>query len=624
MSRLHSPLSLILSPAWFCSLCVLSVPALLLPAPASAQTETYQLENRNPLVPALIKISKITVIGSRFEDAIRLSLFTQAGDQTTPEALEKDRQRVLALGWFADVTPRLVAQGGGKYELLIYVKDNPTLQGVVVDAESDLLPEDVLLKPFQALSGQVLNLAELQKAKEQIESPLRSAGYSLAHLELVMQEQDLLDSEGKLHLKLHPGRIENLRVSGNERTQEKVILREVSLKAGQIFKRQDFESDLMRLRRLNYFEEVNLMPEEGYLDPHQTRLVLQVKEKKTGDVGFNFGLNNRDGVIGGVHYTDTNLLGEGRNLNVQLQAGLDVARLFSGNPAQSQRSLSGRIDFFEPWLLESRTGFGASLFSERTPLFYGIESPALGVDLSNGLLQTRTGVSLNLGRPLGDIYSPWRGQLSLTAEQVGLSNFSGTPQKELSLSGRYSATDVLFSAGGTLSFDTRDSLLNPKQGVYGSLNAQPVWGDSSWLRVAGNLSTYLPLAEWMTVALGVQGGALLGNHPIYEQFLGTGFSAIRGWQENGALVGKQYLIGSAEARFPIFAPISGVLFADLGNFFGSQVSTGPWKYGVGAGLRFETPMGLLRLDYGVRDFQTLGWSNLLEAGQIHFSLGHKF
>jgi len=602
-------------------------------APLSAQAgildqepseQTFRLENPSPLQPQLLKISRISIIGSRFEDAVRLSLFTHVGDEVSLEALEKDRERVLALGWFADVTPRLVPQGEGRYELLIYLREYPVLQGLVLEGESTLLTPEQILKPFETQKGQILNLAELRKAKEQLETPLREAGYSLAHLELIPQQGDLLDAQGRLHLCLHPGLIENLRITGQERTQENVIRRELALKAGQIFKRQDYEADLMRLRRLNYFEEVSLQPEEGYLDPHQTRLVLVVKEKKTADVGFNLGLNNRDGVVGGVHYTDSNLMGTGRTLNLQLQAGLDVSRLFGGNPAQSQRSLSGRIDFFEPWLLDSHTGFGASLFNERTPLFYGVNSSTLGIDLNNGLLQTRSGVSLNLGRPLGDAYSPWRGSLSLTAEQVQLTDFTGSPRQELSLSGRKSATDVLFSAGGTLSFDTRDSLLTPHQGVYGSLNAQPVWGDSSWLRLAGNLSTYLPLADWMTLALGVQGGALVGNHPIYEQFLGTGFSAIRGWQENGSLVGKQYLIGSAEARFPIFAPVSGVLFADYGNFFGSQLSAGPWKYGVGAGVRLETPMGLLRLDYGVRDFQALGWSSLLDAGQIHFSLGHKF
>ncbi|MEZ0374032.1 MAG: BamA/TamA family outer membrane protein [Candidatus Sericytochromatia bacterium] len=50
----------------------------------------------------------------------------------------------------------------------------------------------------------------------------------------------------------------------------------------------------------------------------------------------------------------------------------------------------------------------------------------------------------------------------------------------------------------------------------------------------------------------------------------------------------------------------------------------PFKYGVGAGIRVETPLGMLRLDYGVRNFSQLGWNSLLEAGQLHFSIGQKF
>ncbi|MGV3524187.1 MAG: BamA/OMP85 family outer membrane protein [Candidatus Sericytochromatia bacterium] len=598
-----------------------------LPLQAAEPVETYRLENADPLTPQLIKVKRLTVIGTRFEDSVRLAMRTHAGDEVTPEMLREDQQRIAALGFFADVTPRLIPVSDG-YELVIYLRENPQLTRVEVLGEPELLSREELAAAFADQPGDVLNYADIERIRAQLENRLRAQGYALAHLEFVNDGQTPLQPDGSLQVRLHPGRIESIEVAGLERTEAQVITRELSLRPGQIFEREAFERDLDRVRRLGFFSSVDARPEKG-ADPHQFKLVLDVKEQPTRDVGLNFGLNNRDGLVGGVHFTDPNFLGQGRYLNLKVQAGLDVLGLIGGNAQQSQRSFSGRVDFYDAWLLPDHTGFGASVFSERTPLFFGTQVAQLPFDVDGGVLQTRSGTTLSLGRPLGDISSPLHGSLSLTAEQVELSAFDRTPRRDLSLSKRFSATDVLFNVAGGVTLDTRNQLHNPTRGVFGSLSAQPVWGDGNYLRLAGQFNTYIPLVpDWLTLAVGLQGGTFLGAHPVYEQFYGSGPSSIRGWQENGTLFGSGYLIGSAEARFPIWSVISGVLFTDVGNFFPDLLSASnqglPFKYGVGTGLRLDTPMGLLRLDYGIRNFGTFGWESLLDAGQLHFSIGHKF
>ncbi|HEY9841591.1 MAG TPA: BamA/TamA family outer membrane protein [Candidatus Obscuribacterales bacterium] len=591
-------------------------------APDVAPTnDTIRFEHQDPLLPALVKIRRITVIGTQYEDSVRLIMQIQAGDEVSPEAIEKDRQRILGLGYFADVTPKLIALSDG-HELVIYLRELSQLKSVEMGNEPKLVPVAQILEPFEALRDQVLNMRDLQAARDRVEGLYHRQGYLLAHLELE-------ESEGRLKLLMHEGLIESIELEGLERTEPGVIRRELRQQPGEAFNQQIMSEDLARLRNLGHFESVSLRPEQGKSDSHRFRIVVVVKEKQSRDIGLNFSLNNRDGLLGGMHYTDTNFLGKSEYLNLQFQAGLDLLNLFNGQAGQSQRSFYGRVDFSDPWLLPGRTAFGASLFSERTPLFFGSALNGLP-GLDNGLLQTRTGVNLSLGRPLfGDSFSPWRGNLAFGAEQVALTDFSRLPRRELSLSKRFSATDVFFNATGTLSYDTRDMLINPSSGVFGSFSAQPVWGDGSYLRLIGNLNTYIPLIpEALTLALGVQGGAYLGQQPLYEQFFGAGYSTIRGWQENGSLFGSEYLIGSAEARFPIWNPVSGVLFTDIGNFFPDswieQNQGLPFKYGVGAGIRVETPLGMLRLDYGVRNFSQLGWNSLLEAGQLHFSIGQKF
>ncbi len=610
----------------------LSLATLSHPLPAHAEPtaldSVIRFERQDPLDPALMKIRQITVIGTQYEDAVRLALRTRVGDEVTPEQVKQEQQRILELGYFSDVTPRLLAQSEG-YELVIYVRENPTIQTVQLTTQATRIPQSDIERELSILEGQRLNYRHLEDVKNAIEKRYREAGYTFAHVSFENGERGPV-TDGTLKVGVYEGRIESLVLEGNTRTEDQVILRELRIKTGDLFQQAPFQEDLQRLHRLGYFESIDVIPGPGKSNPHDFELRLVFTEKKTADIGLNFSLNNRDGLLGGVHLTDPNFLGKGQYFNAKFQAGLDVLNLFGGNAQQSQRSFFGRIDFSEPFLLPDRTAFGGSLFSDRTPLFF---NQALLPDDSaagTGLFQTRTGVSLNLGKPLfGDMYSPWRGDLSFTAEQVTLQDFNRQPRPELTFSQRYDASDTFFNVAGGLSFDNRNNALDPTWGTYGSLRAQPVWGDGNYLKLAGSVATFWPVLDpGLTLAMGLQGGALLGKHPIYEQFFGTGPSTIRGWQENGSLAGSQYFIGSLEARFPVYNPVSGVVFTDMGNFFGSPISRMDelfsLKYGVGAGVRINTPLGLLRLDYGIRDFSRLNWDSWLDAGQLHFSIGHKF
>lgn len=606
----------------------------LFPLPATAQSQPTEpsiirFQHDNPLEPSLIKIRQITVVGTSYVEAVKLSLRTRVGDEITPESVKEEQQRIVDLGYFSDVTPRLIAQPDG-YELVIYVRENPMIEAVVLTNTPTFLSRASLLKEFSILNAQRLNFAHLQDVKKVIEDQYRKADYALAHVVFQDFNGKWLDDKGQLNVAVHEGVIESVVIEGNARTDRGVILRELRLQPGDIFKQNTFQEDLQRLHRLDFFESIEVVPTPGKINPHHFELRLVVTEKKTADIGLNFSLNNRDGLLGGVHLTDPNFLGQGKYFNAKFQAGLDLLNLFDGNSNQSQRSFFGRVDFVEPFLLPDRTSFGGSLFSDRTPLFFNQATLPEGLNTGDGLFQTRTGVSLNMGRPLfGDLYSPWNGSLSFTAEQVTLQDFAQKARPELTFSQRRDASDTFFNFAGSLSFDNRDGVLDPHQGTYGSLRAQPVWGDGNYLKLAGNIATFVPLLDpGLTLAMGLQGGALLGKYPIYEQFFGTGPSSIRGWQENGSLAGSQYLVGSLEARFPVYQPVSGVLFTDIGNFFGSPLSRMDelfnFKYGVGAGVRVNTPLGLLRLDYGVRDFSRLNWNSWLDAGQLHFSIGHKF
>ncbi|HEY9844191.1 MAG TPA: BamA/TamA family outer membrane protein, partial [Candidatus Obscuribacterales bacterium] len=575
--------------------------------------------------------------GTEFKDAVSLSMYTKPGDEVTTEQVRNDLRRIYGLGYFLDVTARREEVPGG-YRLVVVVQENPVLKEIKIVNDLEVFSKEEILKLFQDQIGHTANFNDIREIEQKILEMYRQKGYVLANVRFLRTRVDnadgLLSMDGTLELRINEGRIEAIQVSGNKETKEFVIMREITVKPGQLFDSEAFTNDLRRIYNTNFFESVNFVPKPGDKDPNDWIVVIEVKEKPTGSVNMGAGFNNRDGLVGTFQVMKDNLMGEGRRLAVDLQLGLDVFSIFTQNNSfnQAQRTLLGRIDFYDPWMFEGRTSFGTSIFSERIPLFFGTGVQNIfSLPSGNGIIQSRIGTSVSFGRPLfGDLTSPWRGSLSVRAEQVGVSDLNRNPLRELSVSNRFSATDVFFSVGGSLSYDTRDIIIDPHSGWYGLVSAEPVWGDSSYMRFSGNLSTYLGLTDWLTLAVGARGGTYMGQNPPYEQFYSNGFNVIRGWPENGFLFGKHFIIGSAELRFPIFNPISGVVFTDVGEFLPvpearkEQNQGLPFKYGVGLGIRLNTPMGPLRLDYGIRDFSKLGFNTIFDAGQLHFSIGQKF
>jgi len=368
------------------------------------------------------------------------------------------------------------------------------------------------------------------------------------------------------------------------------------------------KSDLRRVFNLNYFENVNLDFNVGEKDPQKVIVIIKVEEKSTGNVNLGAGYNTRDGIVGIFTISKDNLFGRAERLGFDLTIG--------------GKSWYGKVDWYDPWLFKDRTSLGVSLYKERTPQFYA------------NFMEDRTGVSVSSGRPLfGDpITSPWRGAVSLRAERITSLDLNGNLATDLSVSKSIDASDNIFGAGLSISYDTRDIVFDPRNGWYNSLSVEPIWGDAQYIKCSTSINTYIPVFDFLTLAVGSRFGIINGITPKYEKYYSGGFNTIRGWQEAGYLFGDTMLINSIEFRFPVYEMISGAAFLDFGQFWENGIPKDAdynpdnpatlfpdlFRYGFGLGLRVNTPMGPIRFDYGFRDITDLS------KGQIHFSIGQKF
>ncbi|MGB7084091.1 MAG: BamA/TamA family outer membrane protein, partial [Phormidesmis sp.] len=297
------------------------------------------------------------------------------------------------------------------------------------------------------------------------------------------------------------------------------------------------------------------------------------------------------------------------------------------------------VSFTDPWIAGDpfRTSYTASLFNRRaTSLIF--DNGEDDVNLPNGDTPrlNRLGTGLSFSRPLDNGLS-----LSLGAqyERVALLDSDGnvTPRDEQEnlLTASDSGRDDLFTVQFGAVLDQRDSAIQPTSGRLFRLGTEqtvPIGSGTIFSnKLQGSYSQYIPVSFFgserggETIALNLQGGTILGDLPPYEAFPLGGGNSVRGYEEGAVGSGRSFLLGTVEYRFPLFSEfLNGALFADYGTDLGSGdavpgnpagVRGKPGNgFGYGAGVRVRTPLGALRLDYGLSE----------DGSRFHFGFGERF
>jgi outer membrane protein insertion porin family len=179
--------------------------------------------------------------------------------------------------------------------------------------------------------------------------------------------------------------------------------------------------------------------------------------------------------------------------------------------------------------------------------------------------------------------------------------------------------------------DLRNNSLQPTKGSFLSFGVDqsvPIGTGSVFMtRFRGNYSQYLPIKllsfskKPQTLAFNLQGGTIFGDVPPYEAFTIGGSNSVRGYDEGRLGTGSKYVQAAVEYRFPVFSVVSGALFFDYGSDLGSSTQSAQLLkkngngYGYGLGLRIQSPLGPIRIDYGVTDEGD---------SRINFGIGERF
>ena len=399
-------------------------------------------------------------------------------------------------------------------------------------------------------------------------------------------------------------------LSGNQRTHDAVILRELDIKPGDAYSTRRILDSQRRVTRLGFLQEVRLDP----VDPERVEPVkalrLSVKERDAGSVDVGFGYANYEGVRGFGEIAYRNLMGTGR------RAGLRI----EGSRIERKAVLSYR----HPWLFDRRIDGRAALYHE------------IRDEKTRGYQRTTYGGNVGVEKK----WAP--SLLGSLVYEYQLNQFDPAPPLDNDRSNIASLTP-------SLSWDTRDDLFNPHAGLLSTLafeNAALLLGSQEqFWKVTSGTSWFHALGGSVVAALGVRAGTsnrfgeTRANRagpqlllPATERFYVGGRNTVRGYDEDtiGPLDpatgtptgGNIMVVTNAEVRVQLPKSLGIVLFWDGGNVWHNQrdVRWTDLKTTTGAGLRYNTPVGPLRFDYGHK----LNWQPGEAHGTFHFTLGHAF
>lgn len=498
-----------------------------------------------------------------------------------------------------------------------------TVGNVNIYGNEDFTEEELMEKLEEIAPGKVFSDLALQKDLYNLRSFYLGKGYLFAQI----NEAASVDPQtGNVDISYniveneiaYVGRID---IRGNTKTKDKVIRREIRLNPGDRFDGEKLQRSKERLDNLGFFEEVVFDSEPGS-EPNKENLVVDVKETQTGSFSFGGGYSTVDEFIGFVEIEQKNFditnwpyfTGGGQDLTFRSELGSVVNNLF--------------LSFTEPWFFDHPVSFGFDAYKTS----HDKES-----DIGYGYSEERLGGALKLGKEFSEYI---KGNMIYRIEEIDISDVESDATNDLK---KEVGSNTLSSMEFSLTRDTRDNIFNPSKGLVLSgafrCTGGPFGGDKDFLRVFGLATKYFGFWERSVIEMSLRSGALLtfgdtNDIPIYERFYAGGAHTIRGYNERKVgpidgitedpIGGESIIVYNIEYTYSLLDFIKVATFFDVGNVWRKveDFGSGDFKSSLGLGLRINTPMGPIKLDYGFPLNDEPGEEK--KEGKFHFSMSRTF
>ena len=584
----------------------------------------------------MIRVSKLKIKGNKAIETkeIRQTIETQAPSikpwvkkpELDPDVFKDDIQRIKELfannGYYDAVVDYKLNYNdtGDRVKIYITIEQgspvilrslsivikNPAQRGNP-DGEEYLDIRQKIIETIPLEAEKEFSPNKFEQAKSDINLICSNLGYPKHEIE----SEALVNRSEKwaeVSFNIIPGdkyRFGNIEIVGNKKTPTYLVRRDIIFEPGEVYSLEKVSESQTRIFQLGLFKSVII--NQIYNDDTLTvDTLITVVDRKLGSIRFGVGFGTIDIIRGQIGWTQRNFLGGGRNLEVLTKASFIVQLI--------QTSIT------QPHVIGRDSELTALVNFQRDDL-PGYEGSSV---ISSLTLSKRLSRHLRGNGSFNVIYSRINSQATRTPIEQSQENV------------------FLTTFGGGLNYNTTDNIFDPKKGVFADQRfetALKLFGSNvNYLLSFTDIRLYKEIKKDIVIAKRLQFGMLYPfgstgefDVPIFKRFFAGGSNSVRGFpfqklgpldSNEDPLGGNSLLVGNLEVRFPFYADLGGVVFLDYGNVFPDSFSypLDKLKYAVGTGIRYNTIIGPLRLDFGY----ALNPNPDLNRFQVWLSVGQAF
>jgi outer membrane protein insertion porin family len=608
-------------------------------------------EGRKAVVKTISFVGNVAIRSKRLRKEMKtkenniLGFLTGAG-RLNNQQLDGDVQKIKELyqdNGYADVQVtdvRIDRLDKKNVAITIYINEGQQYHvGTVAIEGLHIVTEANFRKVIKVTEGKVFSPQKLQKDIKSVEDAYGVAGYADAkvNVETTPGGPALVNLSYKVDEGIQSF-VEHINISGNSRTKDKVIRREIVLSPGDVFDTVRVDISKKRLEGLQYFERVDTYASDTTV-PGRKDLNVVVQEKRTGNLNFGLGFSTTDGLLGFAELSQGNFditnwktfTGAGQKFRARVQLGTQTK--------------DASIELTEPYFLDQRLALSGRLFFDEYNYYSDVYD------------QRDYGFDINVRKPITNFLSV---KLDYTLQEIGIYNInqSAITQQLLNIIQQQGSYNLESRVTLALTYDTRDSAFLTRKGTRVDLSTYvaggPLGGDVSVYGFDLDAAQYFHLPYDTILLLNGEVGVVSNWNndsivPIFDRLYLGGASNLRGFRfrdvgpkddQGNALGGNTLARLTVEYTIPIIERVRFAVFYDGGfvnpgswSFSPQKVPTTPpggsnagkfsggFNQDIGIGVRLDLPIGPIRLDYGY-PIQEDSFSS--KSGQFQFSVGYQF
>ena len=557
------------------------------------------------------KIKNIEFVGNNVIDKslILEQMKLQAGDNYSRELVQRDLKAIYEMGYFTENMRAVpVNNSDGTITLKIVLVENAPVTDFTIEGNT-VISTDEILSYLLPMKGKPQNISDLNSAIAKIQDCYSSKGYILARIDSVSDDPD-----GTVNISIKEGTINRILISGNEKTKDYVIERNVLTEPGQVYNENLLKEDLVRLYATQAFKDVTREIEPTD-DPDKYDITINIEEQRTASISVGGGIDSVTGVFGSVGIADNNFMGRNERISLNGIAGTGV--ILNDSSIKRRMNLQAELSYFKPYFYNADTSLMSKIFYRD----FGSYQVPLAIE-------RRIGAEATVAHRM-KFNKHVTGTFSLGLENIDVSE--GDAGKIASLYSRYNIPiserarqldgGLFLSLSPALLYDTRDSATVTRKGTMASLRFDEEFGvldfDKTHGKLTGMVKQYVPIGKKSSLSFTAKGGGKIhgDNMPEVMAYRLGGPYTIRGFKMSGVGTGDAFIMGSAEFATPIpfldrtrinfLNNLRFTVWADAGKIFNPSITDKIYDrplYAVsaGVGLKLYVPgMGPLSIDYGI-------------------------